>query len=253
MLITKFPDVMGKFSYILVIGISKWCFVIPPSCFEITLSHSIVVFGGQIFSWYRCFINYAFCKTGTIERAFITFATIALFTSVILFSITIENFCIMATNNRWGSWRLVLSMKPWSYIWLEFGLFSTIIAIIRACACWALFVVTLTNTVHLIYIYIYIYMYMYIYLWVYVYVCMYIYMCICANNLNDPRHCIVIGSSSLFCMDVCDHIINVFPVHSLNKRFLILILILIQRASNKETVSMSWGHHALSISSMFAR
>ena len=36
-------------------------------------------------------------------------------------------------------------------IWLEFGLFSTIIAIIRACACWALFVVTLTNTVHLIY------------------------------------------------------------------------------------------------------
>ena len=43
-------------------------------------------------------------------------------------------------------------MKPWSYIWLEFRLFSTIIAIIRACACWALFVVTLTNTVHLIYI-----------------------------------------------------------------------------------------------------
>ena len=35
--------------------------------------------------------------------------------------------------------------------------FSTIIAIIRACACWALFVVTLTNTVHLIYTYIYIY------------------------------------------------------------------------------------------------
>ena len=33
--------------------------------------------------------------------------------------------------------------------------FSTIIAIIRACACWALLVVTLTNTVHLIYIYIY--------------------------------------------------------------------------------------------------
>ena len=26
-------------------------------------------------------------------------------------------------------WRLVLSMKPWSYIWLEFGLFSTIIYI----------------------------------------------------------------------------------------------------------------------------
>ena len=55
------------------------------------------------------------------------------------------------------AWRLVLSMKPWSYIWLEFGLFSTIIAIIRACVCWALFVVTLTNTVHFIYIYIYIY------------------------------------------------------------------------------------------------
>ena len=51
-------------------------------------------------------------------------------------------------------WRLVLSMKSWSYIWLEFGLFSTIIAIIRACACWALFEVTLTNTVLLIYIYI---------------------------------------------------------------------------------------------------
>ena len=39
--------VMGKFSCILVIGISKWCFVIPPSCFEITLSYSIVVSGGQ--------------------------------------------------------------------------------------------------------------------------------------------------------------------------------------------------------------
>ena len=58
-------------------------------------------------------------------------------------------FCDLQT-----AWRLVLSMKLWSYIWLEFGLFSTIIAIIRACACWALFVVTLTNTVHLIYIYI---------------------------------------------------------------------------------------------------
>ena len=46
-----------------------------------------------------------------------------------------------------------------------------------------------------------------------------------ANNLNDSRHNFVIGPSSLFCMDVCDHIINVFPVHSLNKRFLILILI----------------------------
>ena len=37
--------------------------------------------------------------------------------------------------------------------------FSTMIAIIRACACWAIFVLTLTNTVHLIYIYIYIYIY----------------------------------------------------------------------------------------------
>ena len=27
------------------------------------------------------------------------------------------------------AWRLVLSMNPWSYIWLEFGLFSTIIYI----------------------------------------------------------------------------------------------------------------------------
>ena len=45
----------------------------------------------------------------------------------------------------------------WSYIWLEIVLFSIIIAIVRACACWALFVVTLTNTVHLdIHIYIYI-------------------------------------------------------------------------------------------------
>ena len=42
--------------------------------------------------------------------------------------------------------------------------FSTMIAIIRACACWALFVVTLTNTVHLIYIYIYKYIYIYIYI-----------------------------------------------------------------------------------------
>ena len=40
--------------------------------------------------------------------------------------------------------------------------FSTIIAIIRACACWALFVVTLTNTVRLIYIYTYTYIYIYI-------------------------------------------------------------------------------------------
>ena len=49
----------------------------------------------------------------------------------------------------------ITSMKPWSYKWPEFGPFSTIIAIIRACACWALFVVTLTNTVQFIYIYIY--------------------------------------------------------------------------------------------------
>ena len=47
------------------------------------------------------------------------------------------------------------------------------------------------------------------------------YICIYANNLNDPRHYFVIGPSSLFCMDVYDHIINVFLVHSLNKRFLI--------------------------------
>ena len=65
---------------------------------------------------------------------------------------------------------------------------------------------------------------MYVYLYMYIYVC--IYLCIYANNLNDPRHYFVIGPSSLFCMDVCDHIINVFPAHSLNKRFLILILIL---------------------------
>ena len=69
-------------------------------------------------------------------------------------------FCDLQT-----AWRLVLSMKPWSYIWLEFGLFSTIIAIIRACACWALFVVTLTNTVHLIYIYMCVCIYMYIYIY----------------------------------------------------------------------------------------
>ena len=62
----------------------------------------------------------------------------------------------------------------------EFGLFSTIIAIIRACACWALFVVTLTNTVHLIYIYIYIYMRVcvcvFIYIYIYIYI-MYMYIC----------------------------------------------------------------------------
>ena len=42
-------------------------------------------------------------------------------------------------------------------------------------------------------------------------------------SLYYLRHYFVIGPSSLFCMDVYDHIINVFPVHSLNKRFLILI------------------------------
>ena len=47
MFITKFPDVMGKLSYILVIDIS---FVIPPSCFEITLGHSIVELAGQVVS-----------------------------------------------------------------------------------------------------------------------------------------------------------------------------------------------------------
>ena len=82
-----------------------------------------------------------------------------------------------------------------------------------------------------IYIYIYIYVCVCVYIYTYVCICEYMYMCVCiyiciyANNLNDPRHNFVIGPSSLFCMDVCDHIINVFPVLSLNKRFLILILI----------------------------
>ena len=66
---------------------------------------------------------------------------------------------------------------------------------------------------------------------VYVSICtcvyIYIYICIYANNLNDPRHYFVIGPTSLFCMDIYDHIINVFPVHLLNKRFLIRIRILI--------------------------
>ena len=56
----------------------------------------------------------------------------------------------------YNCWKKSKLKSYWSYIWLEFGLFSTIIAIICACACWALFVVTLTNAVHLIYIYIYI-------------------------------------------------------------------------------------------------
>ena len=49
-------------------------------------------------------------------------------------------FCDLQT-----AWRLVLSMKPWSYIWLEFGLFSTII-----------------------YIYIYIYIHIYIHIYTYI-------------------------------------------------------------------------------------
>ena len=46
------------------------------------------------------------------------------------------------------------------------------------------------------------------------------------NNLNDSRHYFVTGPSPLFCMGVCVIILsNVFPVHSLHKRFRILILI----------------------------
>ena len=75
----------------------------------------------------------------------------------------------------------------------------------------------------------------------YIYVYMYVYICIYANNLNDPCHYFVIGPSSLFCMDVCDHIINVFPVHSLNKRFLILILILILNLKAYPSWNMSDG------------
>ena len=57
---------------------------------------------------------------------------------------------------------------------------------------------------------------------IYIYICMYMCVCICiyANNLNDPRHYFVIRPSSSFCMDVCDHIINVFPAHLLNKLLL---------------------------------
>ena len=39
MFITKLPDGMEKLSYILVIGISKRCFVIPQSDFEFTHGH----------------------------------------------------------------------------------------------------------------------------------------------------------------------------------------------------------------------
>ena len=80
------------------------------------------------------------------------------------------------------------------------------------------------NTLHVINIYIY-FIYICICEYMYMYIYIYIYICIYANNLNDPRHYFVIGPSSLFCMDVHGHIFNVFPVHSLNKRFLILILI----------------------------
>ena len=83
------------------------------------------------------------------------------------------------------------------------------------------------NTLHVIYIC------MYIYVCICEYMYMYIYICIHANNLNDPRHYFVFGPSLLFCMDVYDHIINVFPEHSLNKRFLILILIL----------NLGWSHY----------
>ena len=58
------------------------------------------------------------------------------------------------------AWRLVFWLHPWNHgrkKLFEFD-FSTTVVIIRACACWALFVATLTNTVHLIYdIYIFIY------------------------------------------------------------------------------------------------
>ena len=70
----------------------------------------------------------------------------------------IIQYIYICIHNCWKKSKL-------KYIWLEFGLFSTIIAIIRACACWALFVVTLISTVHLIYIYIYTYIYIYIYIY----------------------------------------------------------------------------------------
>ena len=53
-----------------------------------------------------------------------------------------------------------LCVNIYIYIIVEKSPNSTIIAIIRACACWAFFVVTLTNTVHFIYIYIYMLFYM---------------------------------------------------------------------------------------------
>ena len=54
-----------------------------------------------------------------------------------------------------------LCVNIYIYIIVEKSPNSTIIAIIRACACWALFVVTLTNTVHFIYIYMYIHALLY--------------------------------------------------------------------------------------------
>ena len=50
--------------------------------------------------------------------------------------------------------KILLFIRWWIIIYICWKR-PTIIAIIRACACWALFVVTLTNTVHFIYIYIY--------------------------------------------------------------------------------------------------
>ena len=76
----------------------------------------------------------------------------------------------MAASMQYGTYHLFVDKvnfwlpDNWCYInetivaqMTSVGLFSTIISFIRACACWALFVVTLTNTVHLICIYIHIY------------------------------------------------------------------------------------------------
>ena len=55
------------------------------------------------------------------------------------------------------------------------------------------------------------------------------------NYLNDPRHHFVIGPSSLLCMGVCDHIINVFPItsyiHWINDFWFSVILTLILTCS----------------------
>ena len=54
------------------------------------------------------------------------------------YGVTVKNGCLHDVRDAslvcefsqfLTAWRLVLSMKPWSYIWLEFGLFSTIIYI----------------------------------------------------------------------------------------------------------------------------